>query len=78
MIRSRYVPSSVWMFASSAASWAPSAIVWPTYGVFENGALTATSKVFAESSEPPSPPQAERKAQRARRRKVSRFKGWEC
>src|SRR6266545_3593328 len=63
------------MFASSAASCAPSAIVWPTYGVRENGALTATSRVFVERSEPPSSPQAGRKAQRAKERRVSRFKG---
>src|SRR5688572_21002241 len=60
------------MLASSAASWAPSAIVWPTYGVREKGALTAISSVLSAPLDP-SPPQAERRTQRARRRS-SRFK----
>src|SRR5262245_14597894 len=66
------------MFASSAASCAPSAIVWPTYGVLEKGALIATSKVVAESGESPSPPQgAGTRAHRGRRKRATRFKGLE-
>jgi hypothetical protein len=56
------------MPASSAASCVPSAIVWPTYGVRENGALTATRSDFCSELSEPFPPQAEANAQRARMR----------
>jgi hypothetical protein len=73
LIRNRNLPSSVWILASSAASWAPSAIVWPTYGVRENGALTAISSVSSDPFES-SPPHAGTTAQR-RTRRARRFKG---
>src|SRR6266508_2163077 len=47
-----------------AASSAPFAIVSPTYGVFENGALTATRSVLPEPLE--SPPHPEARLQTAR------------
>src|SRR6478735_10310380 len=62
-MRKRYLTPFASTAAFEAARAAPSAIVWPTYGVFEKGALTAIVTVFVLSALLSSPPQPVRTAQ---------------